>query len=343
MRPNQTGPNMTDARLGEVLSSAPPLLTDAEALGLVRQHFGVEGALKRLTSERDLNIRLTTPGRAYVLKLANPAEPAAVTDFQTKALLHLESSGLPVPKVIRTTSGATEVITPHGTLRLLTYLEGIPQHLTPRTPAQARAMAAMAARLTRGLAGFAHPAAGYVLQWDIKRAGALRPMLAAVPEDMQALARAALDRFDALAPELAGLRWQVVHNDLNPHNVLVSPDNSDEIAGVLDFGDMVHTPLICDAAIAASYCVDPVRPLESLLNFARAYHAVLPLTADEARLFPDLVATRMLTTLTIASARAQVYPDNAPYILRNVATAREGLTALAGIDRPALLNALEAL
>lgn len=334
---------MTNARLGEVLSSAPPLLTDAEAAGLARLHFGIDGAIKRLTSERDLNLRITTPGQAYVLKLANPAEPVEVTDFQTKALLHLEGSGLPVPKVIRTTSGATEAITPQGTLRLLTYLEGTPQHLTPRTPAQARAMAQMAARLTQALAGFAHPAAGYVLQWDIKQASALRPMLAAVPQDMQALARAALDRFDALAPKLAGLRWQVVHNDLNPHNVLVSLHNPDEIAGVLDFGDMVRTPLVCDAAIAASYCVDPARPLESLLNFARAYHAVLPLTAAEARLFPDLVATRMLTTLTIASARAQAYPENAPYILRNVATAREGLAALAGIDRPALFNALEAL
>ena len=334
---------MTDTRLGEVLSSAPPELSDAEALGLVRRHFGLEGALRRLTSERDLNIRLSTPGQAYVLKLANPAEPFEVTDLQTKALLHLEGSGLAVPRVIRTISGATEVLTSQGTLRLLTYLEGVPQHLSPRTPAQARAMAVMAARLTQGLAGFAHPAAGYVLQWDIKQASALRPMLPAVPQDLQALAAAALDRFDALAPQLASLRWQVVHNDLNPHNVLVSDDNPDEIAGVLDFGDMVHTPLICDAAIAASYCVDAGNPLESLLNFARAYHAVLPLTKAEALVFPDLVATRMLTTITLASARAARYPENAPYILRNVATAREGLTALADLDRPTLLNALEAL
>ncbi|MES2432786.1 MAG: phosphotransferase [Pseudomonadota bacterium] len=338
---------MTDTRLGEVLSSAPPTLTDAEASGLAHRHFGINGALKYLTSERDLNIRITAkdhgPEQVYVLKLANPAEPFEVTDFQTKALLHLEGSGLPVPKVIRSVTGAPEVVTPHGTLRLLTYLEGTPQHLTPRSPAQARAMAAMAARLTQGLAGFAHPAASYVLQWDIKQASALRPMLPAVPDDLQALARAAQDRFDTIAPELAGLRWQVVHNDLNPHNVLVSPDNPDQIAGVLDFGDMVHTPLICDAAIAASYCIDPGKPLESLLNFARAYHAVMPLLPAEARLFADLVATRMLTTITIASARAQRYPENAPYILRNMTTAREGLAALSAVPRSDFLNALEAL
>ncbi|GLS86578.1 aminotransferase [Cypionkella aquatica] len=334
---------MTDTRLGEVLSSAPPQLSDTEAADIARLHFGVAGAIKRLTSERDLNLRITTPGQAYVLKLANPAEPVEVTDFQTKALLHLETSGLPVPKVMRSVTGRTEAQIAQGTLRLLTYLEGTPQHMTPRTPAQAANMARMAARLTQGLAGFSHPAAGYVLQWDIKQASALRPMLPAVPDDLQALAVAALDRFDALAPALAGLRWQVVHNDLNPHNVLVSQDNPDQIAGILDFGDMVHTPLICDAAIAASYCVDPARPLESLLNFARAYHSALPLTLTERRLFADMVATRMLTTITVASARAKVYPDNAPYILRNMATAREGLTALAALPRLDLLNALEAL
>ncbi|OYU38222.1 MAG: aminotransferase [Pseudorhodobacter sp. PARRP1] len=334
---------MNKTALGEVLSSAPPTLSDDAALQLAQVHFGVTGALKRLTSERDLNMRISAAGQSYVLKLANPAEPPEVTDFQTKALLHLQGSDLPVPRVIATRTGATEVATPHGTLRLLTYLEGTPQHLTPATPAQARAMARMAARLTQGLAGFAHPAADYVLQWDIKQASALRPMLPAVPDDMQALAQAALARFDALAPQLPSLRWQVVHNDLNPHNVLVLPDNPDEIAGVLDFGDMVHTPLVCDAAIAASYCIDAAHPLDSVLNFARAYHAVLPLTPAEARLFPDLVAARMLTTLTIASARARAYPGNAAYILRNVATARAGLAALAAVPRGDMLNALEAL
>lgn len=334
---------MTDTPLGALLSSAPPTLTDDEAARLALLHFGVEGRLKRLTSERDLNLQIATPGQAYVLKLANPAEAAEVTDFQTQALLHLEGSGLPVPRVIRTRAGATEVATPQGILRLLTYLEGTPQHLTPRTPAQARSLAAMAARLTQGLAGFSHPAAAHVLQWDIKQAGSLQPLLADVPEDLRPLAQATLDRFLMLEPRLADLRWQVVHNDLNPHNVLVSPDNPDEISGILDFGDMVYTPLICDAAIAASYCIRAEAALDSLLNFARAYHAVLPLTAAEAQAFPDLVATRMLTTLAITSHRAARYPDNAAYILRNFAASRDGLIALAALPRHTLQTAMEAL
>jgi hydroxylysine kinase len=320
--------------LSSSLTTPPPTLTQPETLALARAHFGLTGSLTPLTSERDLNFRLTTSDASYVLKLANSAEPAEVTRFQTLALIHLETTDLPVPRIVRTLAGGTEAATPHGILRLLTWADGHPQHLTPRSPEQAAAMGRMAARLTTGLAGFTHPAAGHVLQWDIRQAASLRPLLPFIAADLRPLATETLDRFDRdLAPFLPELRAKVVHNDLNPHNVLVDPADPSRITGVLDFGDMVQTPLICDAAVAASYQIDPAQPWASLQTFAAAYHAVLPLTPLEARLLPDLTATRMLTTLAIASARAARYPDNAAYILRNVPAAAAGLLALANTPR----------
>jgi hydroxylysine kinase len=320
-------------------------MAESALAALVARHYGLVGPLKALTSERDLNLHLSTPAQGYVVKLANAAEPAEVTDFQTRALLHLQGAGLPVPKVQRTLSGATEVATPQGILRVLTYLEGIPQHLTPKTAAQAESVAQMAARIARGLQGFQHPAARHVLQWDLKQAAGLWPLLQAVGDPaLRDLCRASLARFDAdLAPALPDLRWQVVHNDLNPHNVLTAVGDPDRIAGVLDFGDMVETPLICDAAIAAAYQLDPAQARSGLLGFARAYHAVLPLTQAELRLLPDLAALRMVTTIAITSARAARYPENAAYILRNFAAAREGLIALSALDRTELLTALETI
>ncbi len=336
---------MTDATLGSLLGSAPPQMAQADLAALVAQHYGLRGPLRALTSERDLNLHLATPEQGYVIKLANPAEPAEVTDFQTRALLHLQAAGLPVPRLIRSLDGQTQVPTPQGILRVLTYLEGTPQHLTPRSDAQAADLARMAARLALGLQGFSHPAADYVLQWDLKQAAALQPLLPAIADPaLRDLAAATLARYNAdIAPALPDLRWQVVHNDLNPHNVLCAPDAPDRIAGVLDFGDMVRTPLICDVAIAAAYQLDPHAPLHSLTTFARAYHAVLPLTATERALLPDLAATRMLTTIAITSARAARYPENAAYILRNFATARAGLIALAELDRSSVLKELEQL
>ena len=305
------------------------------------QHYGLRGSLRRLTSERDLNLHLVTPEGGYVVKFANRAEPRAVTDFQTAALLHLERKDLPVPRVRRTVSSATEVETPGGLLRVLTYLEGMPLHVAPRSMAQTRAMGEMAAQISLGLQGFEHPGADHVLQWDIRQASALRPLLADVPDDLRGLCTEVLNRFDAeVAPRLPDLRWQVVHNDLNPHNVLVDAANPARIAGVLDFGDMVRTPLVCDLGVAASYQVDADKPLETLVEFTAAYHHTLPLTAHERALVADLTMARMLTTICITSWRAARYPDNAPYILRNFPSAKSGLLALTALPCDALLAAL---
>ncbi len=325
----------------DLLSTLPPDLSDAEVSALLAQHYGLSGEVKRLTSERDLNLRLDDGARRYVVKFANRAEPRAVTDFQTAALLHLEGKGLPVPQVIRTTTGANAVETPHGLLRVLTYLDGQPLHMAPRTGAQRAGMGVMAARISLGLQGFDHPGADHVLQWDIRQASALRPLLPQVPEDLRALCTATLDHFDRhVQPRLAECRWQVVHNDLNPHNVLVDEADPDRISGVLDFGDMVRTPLVCDLGVAASYQIDPQAVLESLVSFAAAYHQTLPLTALELALVPDLTAARMLTTLCITAWRAAKYPENAAYILRNFPSARAGLVALAALPRDDVTRAL---
>lgn len=326
---------------GDLLATLPPELDEGAVTDLLARHYGLRGSLRRLTSERDLNLHLVAGDHSFVVKFANRAEPRAVTDFQTAALLHLEGRGLPVPQVIRSRDGATAVDTPQGLMRVLTYLEGRPLHAAPKSPAQRRAMGTMAARIALGLQGFDHPGADHVLQWDIRQAPSLRPYLAQVPPELRALCAETLDRFEAtVAPRLPGCRWQVVHNDLNPHNVLVDAANPDRIAGVLDFGDMVRTPLVCDLGVAASYQVDPAAPLDSLSDFVAAYHQTLPLTGTERDLVPDLTMARMLTTICITSWRAAKYPENAAYILRNFPSARDGLIALSALPRETLHQAM---
>lgn len=328
-----------------LLFSNPPILSDAAAVDLAKLHFGKTGGLKRLTSERDLNFQVTdAEGNSFVLKLANPAEPAEVTHFQTAALLHLDANAptLPVPRVIRTRNGGTEVALTEGILRLLTYLEGEPMHRAPCTAQLRRSMGRMGAHLAMGLRGFNHPAAAHNLLWDIKQAAQLRGLLPTIADAALAdLAKRCLDTFEAeVLGALPTLRWQVVHNDLNPHNVLVDPADPTRVTGVLDFGDMVYTPLICDIAVAASYQIDAGDPLTSLVGFAAAWHAVDPLMPAELDLLFDLVATRMVTTIAITSWRAARYPENAPYILRNFSSAKTGLESFATLNRDAVRRAL---
>ncbi|MCV2869416.1 phosphotransferase [Defluviimonas sp. WL0002] len=322
------------------LTAPPPAHSPEDALALAERHFGRTGRLEPLASERDLNFRLTTPsGESFVLKIGNAAEPAVVVEFQTGALLHIAARdpALPVPRVVRSLDGRTGVPLPGGEiLRLMSWVEGHPMHRVASGPALRRSLGTTAARLARALEGFDHPAAGHELLWDIRNAARLRPFLHTVTDArLRDLAALWLDRFeDEIAPALAGLPWQVVHADLNPHNVLTDPMGR-AVTGILDFGDMVRTPRACDLAVAASYHADPVRPLETLTEVVAAWHSVLPLTGGEARLIPDLIAMRMVLTVVIAHWRAGLYPGNAPYILRNVPSSGAGLAALTETGRGA--------
>lgn len=334
---------MTQDPAGSLLSLPPPAVPADTLAGLVRDHWGISGTLAPLTSERDLNFRVDAASGSFTLKLANPAEPLGMTEFQTQALLHVARAdpGLPTPRVVPTRDGKTILPTPDGALRLLTWCPGTPVAKLPRTPALARATGDALARLTIALRGFSHPADDHVLLWDIRQFAALGPLLPSLPDRLQSDVRAFSAHFQSsIAPALTRLPTQVVHADFNPHNLLADPNAPDAISGILDFGDMVRTPRICDLAVAASYLVDPEAPLSLLLPLVTAYHARLPLLPQELGLLPDLITARMLTTLTIAGWRAARYPENAAYILRNAPSAETGLLVLRKADPARLADAL---
>ncbi|OYX42825.1 MAG: aminotransferase [Rhodobacterales bacterium 32-67-9] len=339
---------MTASPAGTRMTSDQPRLTPGRVLALVETHFARTGTLDPLTSERDQNFRLTTPeGERFVVKIANAAEPAEVTNFQTEALQHVarRAPGLPVPRVMPARDGRVEIPLASGSiLRLLTWLDGTPLHAVAGTPALRRAVGVTAARLTWALEGFAHPAEDHELIWDIRNAATLRPLLPSVTDpDLHALCARALDRFDAeIAPALQALPWQVVHADFNPHNLLTGPGAAG-ITGILDFGDMVRTPRICDLAVAASYQADPSDPLGTLGEVIAGWHSVLPLLPGEAALILDLVAMRMVTTAVLSNWRAARQPENAAYFLRNLPSSRAGFEALAALDRDAARARLAAI
>lgn len=338
---------MTDTLLGPLLDSPPPVMDRDHVADLVRAHWGMTGTLVPLTSERDLNHRLDSDRGRFVVKIANAAEPHALTRFQNRALRHAaaQDPALPIPHVLATPGGRDDVVLSSGHLmRILSWVDGAPLAGLARTAAQGRAVAQLGARLARALRGLDDPAAGHDLQWDIRHAGRLRPLLPHVADtELRALCAAVLDRFDArIAPALPGLRWQVIHGDLNPHNILGDPAFPDHVTGILDFGDMVRTPLVCDLAVAASYRIDPADPLHSLADFAAAWHRTDPLTPGERDALFDLTAARMVTTVAITAFRAARYPENAAYILRNLPSARAGLTAFAALDRASVAATLAA-
>lgn len=330
--------------VGSLLATAVPAFSVEEAHLLARDLFGLDAAVSELSGERDRNFHLRVNDTDhYVLKISNPAEDMQVTKFQTEALLHIASldTSLPVPRVHRTLGGETEwILNRPGEgpriVRVLTFLHGEPLHRVPSSAALRRNLGRDLARLDLALKGFSHPAAGHELMWDLKHASRIRDLLAHIPDAAQrALAERFLDNFEAHAlPALPRLRAQVIHNDMNPHNVLVSTDGSERIEGIIDFGDMVHAPLIGNLAVAAAYQPTTLdHPLTGAADITAAYNAVLPLDAAEIDILFDLIATRMVLIVGISAWRAARYPENRDYILRNNPQAWTGLQRFDRLSR----------
>ena len=66
--------------------------------------------------------------------------------------------------------------------------------------------------------------------------------------------------FDATSARFDGLRRSAIHNDANDHNVLVNRDGDlfargQCVVGLIDFGDIVHSYMIGDLAVAIAYAV----------------------------------------------------------------------------------------
>tara|TARA_R110001599_G_scaffold115505_4_gene282271 strand:+ start:2332 stop:3423 length:1092 start_codon:yes stop_codon:yes gene_type:complete len=344
----ECGPDRAD-----LLAHDPPLFDTAMAADVALRLYGVSGAIQPLAAEKDANFLIVlTTGEEALLKITNAVEDRAVTDMQTAALMHLASADptLPVQRICASLNGnASEAVTTADgqshVVRLLTYLGGTILSSATASPGLHHALGVFLARVTLGLRGFFHPAAGHVLQWDIKQAGQLRPLVGAVQDgNLRDRLDKTLDRFDAkVAPRLPHLRAQVVHNDFNPHNVLVNAPEATHPIGLIDFGDIVHTPIVCDLAVACSYQIgEGEDPLRQICAMVAGYTGKLPLEHEEVALLPTLIRLRHATTLAIGASRAQRYPDNAAYILRNAGASLRGLDALDRLGDVTAINALHA-
>lgn len=334
-------PIQIPAEVRALLTTTPPAFTSDRIEKLAVETYGIQAKSRLLTSERDQNFRLDADdGKRYTLKVSNHAEDASVVEFQNGALQRIADKDpeIPVPRVIADLDGSDYSVSEwqghKHMIRLFSWMEGTVLYGVKAQPALLGQMGTMLARMGIALQNFAHAGSNSPLLWDMKRAGNLRSLLPGIEDPaLAAMIEFALDRFDKVAPDLMELRQQVIYNDLNPDNVLVDPDNNQTITGIIDFGDLVKSPLIIDVAVAAAYYLRKGDdPLSGTLPLISGYHRLRPLQPAEMQILPDLIRTRLITSLLIMSWRISEFPENREYLQRSLVSSRAFLTSLNQLD-----------
>ncbi|MEZ5291511.1 MAG: aminotransferase class III-fold pyridoxal phosphate-dependent enzyme [Vicinamibacterales bacterium] len=327
-----------------------PAFPPEAARRLLVDHFGLDGEVSSLDSERDQNLLVASPGGAVVFKIVNAAEPPDAVAFQTALLLHVAAHGadLPLPRIVPSTTGAAiaHAVGPTGerhALRVVTYLEGAPLGTCGGGTVEAlRDLGRVLGRLDAVLGSFGHPGAFREFDWSIRQTLRSRGRLPAIRDERRrALVAAHLDRFEqVVVPAMPRLRHSVIHNDANDWNVLAAP-SSDRITGLIDVGDAVFAPTVTEAAIAAAYAIlagdDAVARARAVVA---GYHEALPLTDEEVDLVPDLMAARLAISVSVAASRRAVSDD--PYLFVSEAPAWRALEWLAADGASTLRHVLRA-
>lgn len=346
-----TDPTVIDDAM-EQRYGTDPTLTQTSAHATVEGGCAVTAAaygftphsVQRLPGEADDNFAVTsqTGGRRYLLKVLHTHGGTAVASAQTAVLQHVHQQDptLPVPIVVPTTSGDAVAALSDGPLRgrsayLTTFLTGTPMTDVEVGSALRAHVGATLALLGRALELFDHPHAHRATLWDLGQAADLKPyVLKLDPSPDRDLLVECIDRFcEDTLPAMHGLRAQVVHNDFSRNNLFVG-DDTVTVSGIADFGDMVHTSLINDLAVAAAYQLgDGVRLIPDAGDVIGGYHSVTPLTARERDVLPELILARMAQRIAITEWRAARFPDNKPYILRNTPRTWHQLRTLLEIPR----------
>jgi 4-aminobutyrate aminotransferase-like enzyme/Ser/Thr protein kinase RdoA (MazF antagonist) len=284
---------------------------------LLRAEYGLRGAFTNLPGENENYLVTTTDGRRFVLKLTLPEYPPELTELEAEAVeaVHAACPGLELPRLIRTNNGATSAeFATRGSFsrqcgRLYEHVRGASlAEEPPRNLADYAQLGRSLGELSNALAPLNRPAARRTHRWDLANAGAHRSNTRLIENPgRRRLADQAFLLWAALAqPFLASLPHQLIHGDLNDENLRFAEGR---LCGVLDFGDTLYNPAICEVAIALTYALlevdNPFLPGSYLVD---GFHQVNPLSQGELEVLFPLMCGRLAVSVVVAAERRLIDP-----------------------------------
>ncbi len=322
-----------------------PEFTAAEAAEIALTLYAIPVEASVLPSERDQNFLLILEdGEKRVLKIANARENTDLLDAENAVLLHI-ADRVAAAKLFPTVDGGSVGRTPDSSgnqhfVRLISFLPGRPMGEVKRHSAGLLYdLGRRVGQLDRALNDFDHPAVHRDLHWDLAHAqreiGQHRALVA--DPSLRAIIDSLVADFECnVAPLLGRLRQSVIHNDANDYNVIVSGGDDlysrdQQVTGMIDFGDLVHSWTVADLAIAIAYAIlDKTDPLTAAAHVVRGYHDEHPLTETELTALFGLVRMRLCVSVCLAAFQQRQRPDD-PYLAISQVPIRNTLPKLVAI------------
>jgi len=285
----------------------------------IESQFGVKVLkTKRLDGYDNANYHIVAESEdEYIYKTYKYSAPMKdVVEAENEILLFLGDefySHIPKPIALKDKTYIKTVDAEQGAVicRMLSFLKGTFLGDAEHTVALFESLGAFLAKLDTKLRGVTN----YTIQarqweWDIQYIDLNRKYINDIlnPTDRK-IVHYFFNQFEEkVRPVIPSLRKQIIHNDANEWNVLVQDG---AISSIIDFGDLAHTFLINELAIAITYaCYDKENPLEWATIILKAYNRILPLEEKEIKVLYYLVASRLCISVCNSAHARKANPDN---------------------------------
>ncbi len=215
------------------------------------------------------------------------------------------------PATMPTTQNKELVVHKNAIYRLLSFVEGDFLGNIEHSAELLSSFGTFLAKMDRTILKTYNAAiTGKVTQWDLKHFKSNYRFLEYIThvKDRSLVAYFFL-QFDAhVYPIQHELRHGIIHNDGNDWNVLTQ---GGAVSGIIDFGDMCHSWLINEVAVAITYVMmGKAQPLEIASQVIKGYHEVYPLEEKELDILYYLVAARLCISVCNSAYAKTLKPDS---------------------------------
>lgn len=301
-------------------------MKEQKIIALVKELYQLEVNLKPLPGYDEQNYLATTEdNQKYILKISRDSKAFGVLKAQSEMLLFLNKKEMKevFPLPIYTLSGktVTKLEEEKGNplfIRMVKFLPGIfwAERKTHSTELL-KNLGTFLGKMDFHLKDFHSSDAHRYHNWDIQNTVDRKKNLdhITIHADRRLVDYFLLQFEENVIPVLSELRHQVIHGDANDWNILTNSEG-DFVSGLIDFGDMVYSPVINNLAVALTYAMlDKENPLEIASTIVKAYYEENPLTEQEVDLLYYLIAGRLCISLIHSATQKDEGSDNPHHFL----------------------------
>ena len=316
-------------------------ISTKEAAKILYTNYNIEGTVSQLDGEIDFNFKVNSvEGKNYLLKISRTDFKSDYINFQIKLLDHLNKNcEIEIAGNELTVDGKKSCITKDNlgkerSVRLLSWVKGrLWSSANPINKSLRNDLGSKTAMISKSLTNFSHSFSKRRIEWDISNSLWVEDYVDKFDDDKKKIIKEFIKSFKEGLPIFNKLKKSIIHNDINDNNIIVSNDLiNPKIVSIIDFGDSVFAQTINDLAITCSYGIMNLNdPLSACCDIVNGYHGVSKISDNELKILFNLVAMRLVISVTKSLINKVREPEN-KYLLISEKSAWEVLKKWVKID-----------